>query len=387
MRNATPHEQPRVIVLDGIRGLAILLVTLYRFTKEASSGLEVGSLVRGAIQFGSSGVELFFVLSGFLITRILIDTCSSPNYFSTFFYRRSLRIFPLYFLSLLIFLWILPWAIGNPDLFAAARDRSLYLLTYTTNFKMAAENAWSFGYLDHFWSLAVEEHFYLVWPFVVLIAGKRLLSVTLFAILSTVVGRTLFCLFSPNEVAPAVLTFLRCDGLLIGSAIAVAWRSDPHRKLLQRWAPILGVVAMALVVLATLLDKRLLAIPIFLIEIAWGSLLIAVMTPNSFGRLRCMLEHPIMRSFGKYSYAMYVFQSPLIPMVALLFTAMGLPELSASPMIIRIGYVLGMFGLTWSIAYISWIAFESRLLRFRDGKPKDQVSIDELQAQPNVRPN
>ncbi len=366
MQNTTNSSEHRVQVLDGIRGLAILLVTLYRFSKEAVHGLDLNSMLRGLIQFGSSGVELFFVLSGFLITRILIDTRHSPTYFSTFYYRRSLRIFPLYYLSLILFLWILPSALNNPSLFAEARDRSLYLWTYTTNIKMSVENAWSFGYLDHFWSLAVEEHFYLVWPIIVLCAGNRLLKITISAIVATILGRSIFCALSQNEVAPDVLTIFRCDGLLIGAAISIAWQSETLRTKLQKWAPMIGPASIIVVLTFTLLNKRFLDLPIVFLEIGWGCLLIVALTPDRFSSLRKILELPFFRSLGKYSYAMYVFQSPLIPIIALLGMSFGFAELSSTSILWRITYVVAMFALTWFLAYLSWIAIESKILRLRD---------------------
>ncbi len=162
--------------LDGLRGLAILIVTLYRFSKEFPTDSLVGKLLHYGLHLGDRGVDLFFVLSGFLITGILVDAKGQAHYFSHFFARRSLRIFPLYFASL--FLFVVAFNCLNPTqpMFAAAAENQFYLWTYLTNVKMSIEGAWCFGSLDHFWSLAVEEHFYLFWPLLTfsLLAAHRL---------------------------------------------------------------------------------------------------------------------------------------------------------------------------------------------------------------------
>jgi peptidoglycan/LPS O-acetylase OafA/YrhL len=98
----------RIPALDGFRGLAVLMVTLYRFGEVSLTESVVGKWASKAVYLGASGVDLFFVLSGFLITGILLEQKGSSKYFSTFYARRSLRIFPLYFASLILFLWLLP---------------------------------------------------------------------------------------------------------------------------------------------------------------------------------------------------------------------------------------------------------------------------------------
>lgn len=155
------------LALDGIRGLAILAVTLYRLCKELDPEAHpVLAIIRRFAPVGERGVDLFFVLSGFLITGILLRTKSQPHYFRNFMARRVLRIFPLYFLSLVLGILVIPNLLNTNSFDLASREQ-FYLWTYTSNFRMAWLNEWCFGAFDHFWSLAVEEHFYLIWPAVV----------------------------------------------------------------------------------------------------------------------------------------------------------------------------------------------------------------------------
>ena len=166
------------LALDGVRGFAILAVTIYRICKElAPNSHPVVAFIQRITSPGMRGVDLFFVLSGFLITGILLYSKGRPNYFRNFMVRRALRIFPLYFLSLFLGLWIIP-SVFSTHVFDMPRAEQFYLWTYTSNIRMSWLNGWCFGPFDHFWSLAVEEHFYLVWPAVVLFLSVRGLAAT-----------------------------------------------------------------------------------------------------------------------------------------------------------------------------------------------------------------
>ena len=155
-------------VLDGIRGLAILLVTAYRFDIGPEYGQLPGSLVFQILRHGDMGVDLFFVLSGFLITGILFDARGRKHYFRNFYARRALRIFPLYYGFLFVTL-VAPPALCGPeyDLFPEAESNQAWLWLYGANLLVAVRDSWCLGSFDHFWSLSVEEHFYFLWPLVI----------------------------------------------------------------------------------------------------------------------------------------------------------------------------------------------------------------------------
>ena len=202
--------------LDGVRGLAILVVTIYRFGKHFPQDHWFGKLIHSALLFGDTGVELFFVLSGFLITGILVDTKDSAHFFRNFFARRSLRIFPLYFGSLLLLLIVFPAIRMAPSAFQPAIDQQFYLWTYLTNVRMSWVQSWCFGPLDHFWSLAVEEHFYFLWPLVIFFFSlKTSLRIAVLLTLLISLGRIGYAATSTNDVAPDVLSIFRFDALLM----------------------------------------------------------------------------------------------------------------------------------------------------------------------------
>jgi peptidoglycan/LPS O-acetylase OafA/YrhL len=142
--------------LDGVRGIAILLVILFHY---------------GLLGCGWIGVQLFFVLSGYLITSILLKErkTSLSNYLKRFYWRRSLRIFPLYYLYLLVILGAY-LSLKIPPAFA---DQWPYLFTYTYNVRHILPNYDGSPLLIHLWSLSVEEQFYLIWPALVFVFAAR----------------------------------------------------------------------------------------------------------------------------------------------------------------------------------------------------------------------
>jgi len=162
------HDPP----LDGIRGLAALLVACYHFGRPEVAG--PGSQAIGFFtQFGWAGVDLFFVLSGFLIGGILLDTRDRPRFLRTFFKRRALRIFPLYFVFLAAYVLVIVPQLPGPPTDIVSRQG--WLWTYLANFDIA-RHGWYSGVgssANALWSLAIEEQFYLVAPFAVLLLARR----------------------------------------------------------------------------------------------------------------------------------------------------------------------------------------------------------------------
>ena len=231
-----PTPARHIPALDGLRGMAILLVTLYRFTTQgAAEG------VSPAFEFGlgNRGVDLFFVLSGFLITGILYDAKSEQHYFRNFYMRRSLRIWPLYYGALLVTLVVLPWfSSAAATMFAQAREHQVWLWLYGANVLNAYEGAWCLGRFDHFWSLAVEEHFYLVWPLVVYFCSRRTsLVICTLMIVVTPLARIGWLACGGNSTAVEVFTLFRLDALAVGAWIALAMRSpEPGESRPVRWA-------------------------------------------------------------------------------------------------------------------------------------------------------
>src|SRR5688572_4277989 len=187
----------------------------------------VDRVLAGVPLFGWVGVDLFFVLSGFLITGILLDTRGSDRYFTTFYARRTLRIFPLYYLVLFLGLVVLPNFPEAHQALTGVGDNPPpqwpYWL-YLTNFSIA-DRGWAHGWLDVAWSLAIEEHFYLVWPLVIWLCPPRVMAALCAVIILAEPAARIFARATNVDPLPIyVLTWFRVDGLAIGALLALAQR-------------------------------------------------------------------------------------------------------------------------------------------------------------------
>jgi peptidoglycan/LPS O-acetylase OafA/YrhL len=355
--------------LDGVRGLAILLVTIYRFAKEIPTNGSFGNLAARVIEVGDRGVDLFFVLSGFLITNVLIESRQINNYFGRFYWRRSLRIFPLYFLTLLTLLVLLPWLTGSL-VFQQAQREQFYLWTYLANIRMSYLGQWCFGGLDHFWSLAVEEHFYFVWPIVVLLlSSRRALQVACFIAAAAVVSRIGFVALGANRVAADVLTMFRVEGLCLGAAVAFWVRTRPN--ILSRRALLLALLLglLTLGVLADMSGKGLLTVPHAVWALTWSVFILWLVSSAPESRIAYWMSASPLRMLGKYSYAMYVFQSPLLHLLAPVFSmTLCISWFGGSVVWGVVGYVAAMFAATLSLAWLSWHCLEKHCLKLKELK-------------------
>jgi peptidoglycan/LPS O-acetylase OafA/YrhL len=356
--------------LDGVRGLAILIVTLYRFAKEFPTDSTIGKMFYAVFSLGDRGVDLFLVLSGFLITGILVDAKGSRHFFRNFLARRSLRIFPLYFVSLFLLVIVFNWLNPSNPMFQLAQQNQFYLWTYLTNVKMSIEGAWCFGALDHFWSLAVEEHFYLFWPCVLFLCSQRtaLRVACVFAGLSAG-SRVLFAMLSVNTVAPDVLTIFRCDALLIGSALALQIRAPSGLQPFKMLSYVVFPLCLTIGLLCALADRRVLTISHTLWAVMWASIMVWLLLATQRQFLARAFNNSLLRKLGKYSYAMYVFQSPLIPITAGVLSASQLSELVGHHVLGHLLYIACMFTLTYGAALLSWNVLEQHCLKLKDWFP------------------
>jgi peptidoglycan/LPS O-acetylase OafA/YrhL len=365
----TPVEfkRPHYRVLDGIRGLAIIGVLL----THASYVFE-SRVVERLTELGWLGVDLFFVLSGFLITGILIDTKSAVNRALSFYARRMLRIFPIYYLTLAVVLvaqmhwgWIAACA-EMPTL----RTRLPYLFYY-----LNLKPLWNHGnahqtLLGHFWSLAVEEQFYFVWPLVV----WRLSTKAVYKLC----GAALCVALAVRIVSGARFGFgtwmlffplTRADGLFVGSGIAALFASKyrPSKRLLAAAAAAAGF---GLVTIAAGGHLQLLyggplmsTYGLTCVAVLFGAF-IAYSLLFHGDALPKAVKARWLRTFGRYSYGMYVFHLPLY----YLFDHLARTYLSLTfplPGFQSLIYVGSLISVTYGVAWISYNVFEQRFLRLK----------------------
>jgi peptidoglycan/LPS O-acetylase OafA/YrhL len=317
---------------------------------------------------GWTGVDLFFVLSGCLITGILLDEKGTANYFRRFYIRRALRIFPVYYLALAICLATIPGPIeiSRGTLAAYLLNASNWLSLSGTEIK----------YLSHYWSLAVEEQFYLLWPLAIFLLSRRaiLRVVVALLILAPLVRYVILVSMSNYDVALRVaetLTPARADGLAFGALVAICLRNDRLRSaILNRSGLILSVAGGALVVWFGVRERLHLETPLArcllstLIGLCYG--LVALRVASGTGSatwLPRVLRWSILRAAGRYSYAAYVFH--LLPIFWVIEAKLGSLPASTRSML-ALPCFLGCIALVFLIARLSWWLIEAPLLRQKD---------------------
>src|SRR5688572_21342309 len=221
----------RIPALDGVRGLAILLVVIFHHTLMRQETL-VDRVYVNVARFGSSGVDLFFVLSGFLITGILLDSKGGSHYFRNFYIRRTLRIFPLYFAFLFYVFRVCPLIWPDTPLARMSRDAmagtsEAWYWLYASNLLFARDETFGHPNLAVTWSLAIEEQFYLVWPLVVALTSRRALLWTCVALMAgALTVRVWLVAVGAHWILPYVLPMCRIDALAAGALVALAVRGD-----------------------------------------------------------------------------------------------------------------------------------------------------------------
>lgn len=285
--------------LDVLRVVAVLLVLLQHYTNYS---------IVGEMQFGRMGVQLFFVLSGFLITRILLfqrDQASSNfQKWKTFFIRRLLRIFPLYY-----FVIIFMVLVGSEQ----AATTFWWNFFYLSNVNMVLQDQWV-GHMSHLWSLSVEEHFYLFWPLLILfVSSKRILPAIISVIVISWAYRYYLYLHDISYFNVSIFTVSCLDSLAIGGLLAYAnihkssfWHQAFYRyKVL--FFPFFGAMIFCL------LSEEVLDDPYTSWNTAWLSIFSAMAFAYMIvwamdSKLKIMHWQPLI-FLGKISYGIYLWHN------------------------------------------------------------------------------
>lgn len=314
-RIISSNSEGHIPELDGLRGIAISCVVLFH----VFSSFKIFS-------FGWIGVDLFFVLSGFLITKILYQNRGRRGYFKIFIIRRTLRIFPLYFLIIFSFLFL--FVIFELEIVKSVFTHKSYYLTYTQNLIYFKIGHFIKGnILNHFWSLSVEEHFYLFWPFIVLYLPKKFLIGT--SLILIVTSKVLAAFLVYIQFSPVVIytfTLTRIDALILGGLLAIMYAQN--MKILESSERMFKILIFTLFLMGMIVLESILngssgfwdsLRPMILIERSYGLILflngiafsVLVIISMNHGRLKKHLQNKYLGLLGRYSYGLYVYHAPI----------------------------------------------------------------------------
>lgn len=347
--------------LDTIRGLAILGVLFLHGFEWQYGGLHFGPWAREFMmltQPGWLGVNLFFVLSGFLITGILIDSKRTQHYYRRFYTRRALRILPAYYLLLAVLL------ISRSSSPAFVGLSFIYLANMTDLFGVAS----GYGVL---WSLAVEEHFYLLWPAIVKnLTPKRLALVSLGIVVVTPLLRASGFILGYGGLD--WYTWFVADGLALGSLLAIALRTSISRTHVKLFCSILlGTALLALVFgrsFGITTRQRLLgaSLQYSIINLFFAGMLLLFLLIGTSSHQR-FVNRPLLRFFGYISYGLYlnhILFFHIYDAAARRFFPNLIPAHDRFDLVVLKFVIAG--GTAVGAAYISRRYFEERFLRLKD---------------------
>jgi peptidoglycan/LPS O-acetylase OafA/YrhL len=351
-----PLIRPYMPELDSLRGIAIVLVLFFHgMAPPINAQLShLGKFLLVFSRYGWAGVNLFFVLSGFLITGILLDSKAKPVYFRPFYLRRALRILPALYTTLAILLiggWI-NW-------------RFLILSAlFLSNCAPLIGIPMQYGPL---WSLAVEEHFYLLWPFLIRkLAVRRLVAFLIGVCLTSPLLRASTALSRGDlQHFVGLYTWLNLDGLALGALLAIWVRQlSFHRPHLSRFALlslIAGAVGFALVLHHPLAEAALL---ISACNVSSAGLLsLALLLGTS--RWSFLVDRHLLKFLGFISYSLYLIHVLAFRLSEILLSRLLPPLISSWPTVaMLLRFTLGC-GLAITTAYLSRTTLEDRFLRIK----------------------
>ena len=360
--------------LDGLRGLAILLVIAHNgLTMDLDRASSLGKVIYKLLDTGWIGVTLFFALSGFLITGILLDTQGKPRAWLNFTVRRALRIFPPYYLALIVLLLLLP-AIGlAPAGVEDSRDNQVWLWTYLINWFQSTGHG--VAAVPHFWSLAIEEQFYLVWPLVIFAcrSPRQVMWACLFTAAISIGTRAWMARQGGMEDMIYTFTVTRMDALAFGGLAAWAMREQGLVDWLSRHRiPVLA--SLSALTLATLgythllgrTSERSFTVGYAVLGLVFAYWVLALALRDRAGiagPASAWARSRLLGGIGLVSYGMYIVHKPLNDFVLL-------------PMAQRQGwdvgsllggllYLVALTAASYGVAKLSFHAFEQPILRLK----------------------
>ncbi|TMK89078.1 MAG: acyltransferase [Actinobacteria bacterium] len=368
------EERGHIPALDGVRAIAILMVIVFhcRFVGLIPPN---GDLVDRTTGIGWAGVDLFFVLSGFLITGLLLDAKGGDGYFRSFYARRFLRIFPPYYGFLVAYCIILP-RIGAVGLQVPAdyHHWGWNFWTYTVNFAMARSGNFSSASVAIAWSLAIEEQFYLVWPLVVLTLSRRaLMRLCVVLMAAAFLFRLALIATHASWLAVYTLTPARMDTLAAGAFLAALARGPARRPVVAGRARAVAVLAgLTVLGLAVTGDgpfvkgKAMQLVGYSALALLFAALLWLAVEASPRAWSARLLSSKVMRAVGRYSYTMYLFHYAIIlALASRVVSPPHLQSIAGSLLLAEATWTMLVVTTTFAAAFVSFHVYEKHFLKLK----------------------
>jgi peptidoglycan/LPS O-acetylase OafA/YrhL len=360
--------------LDGLRGVAILMVILVHTFSYKGENF-IGRGLEAVARAGWVGVVLFFVLSGYLITGILLDTCGKKNYLRDFYARRSLRIFPLYFIFLAFYFFLVPHLpYLSAHLPQPSSETHIYYWAYMANMKeFFGKTAESIPPLDPLWSLAVEEQVYLFWPFLFLFIPRRALPKTFISMALLSFGwRVLTRLSAQSMDLTYGWSIANLEAFAIGGILA--WLSREQGKRLNALVPrttlVSGAFLAGMVVAQRHFNFSQGPVPILTLGTSalilfFASVIGYLVTSKQEFWLSQFLSMAWLRSLGKYSYAIYLFHSIIIELLAPIIYSKSSGMTRGQSLLGAILLTILVTACSYLLGILSWYILEKPFLSLK----------------------
>ncbi len=340
-----------------MRGLAILMVIAYHNFSFITP-----------FSFGWLGVDLFFVLSGYLITEILINTEQDQKFLRNFYIRRVLRIFPLYYSTLLVVFFILPRIPNLPfDLKYYVVNQSWFWF-YLQNWLLILKPSSGTNLIHHFWSIAVEEQFYLVWPLIILLLRKprHLLMLMLIILIFIMLTRTMLWLYKiDNLTYYSLYAFTRVDGICIGCIVALLKKVKPC--FINQYQPFI-ILSFAFLNFGFFLFNRIyeFTFPYFaLIGYTTFAMLFGLLVHEGTRHKKTVLNKLLswrpLSFLGKLSFGLYIFHWPVyLIFFPYLINALG--PVNQNLILVKLSSSIICVIIAIGVSVISFYGFEKHFL-------------------------
>jgi peptidoglycan/LPS O-acetylase OafA/YrhL len=373
-----------VVALDGVRGLAILMVMITHQGTEAKTA--AAQFLGRFLAFGGSGVCLFFVLSGYLITGILLASKGARNYYRNFYVRRFLRIFPLYYLVLFLAFYVMLRLVPSRAEkwgHISGLDR-LWYWSYLSNWYISLNGLGiRHGMVDLSWSLSIEEQFYLVWPLVVALCTRgQLMRVCGVLIAMAPSCRLAVLALGLPEIGTTMLTPSQFDALGVGAALAIMAAGGGLSRL-ARWAAPVAVfgglaviVIQCVVVPAFLLRRPWLVISGTALSLVYGAVVTTAATAHPGSITNRIFANRLMVILGTYSYALYLFHNPIQrAMRDRVISPEQLDEMGLGVVGGQVVFCVLATLPALACAWISWHVFEGPILSLKRYFPSGRSTV------------